>query len=456
MPMNQDSLDGSRITRMTVSIALPLAAQSIVSFLVNLLDTLMLGQLGEVPLSVASLSNQVFMIVTLVSAGIASGSNVLAAQFWGKGDVDSIHKVLAYTYRMAAIFALAITAAGVIFPGQILRLFTNDGEIIAEGIGYLRISALSYLFYTLSTVTTGVLQAVHTVKIGMAGAWLALIVKAVLNWLFLFGSFAGFSFGISGAAIATLIARICEFGLILWFVCFREDKLKIRPHKLKELDRSLARPYFSVSTPVICNELFWALGSSVLSMILGHMGREVISANSIYSVANQLSDVMVSGVTSAACVLVANAIGAGNEDLLTFLRCYFQRLSIIVGLLAAGLIFLMRSFIIDFYQVSDLTKIYADQIMLVGTVIAFFSAVQIMNMMGILRGGGDVVFAMANDLIFLWAVILPLGYLSAFVWKLSVPAVFFLIKSDQIMKVVTSEARIRSGKWRRNFTESKA
>lgn len=451
--VGHNTFDRQHITKAAALIALPLAAQSIVNFLVNLLDTLMLGQLGEVPLSAASLGNQVFLIVMLVSAGIAAGSNVLSAQYWGQRDVKSIHRVLAYTYRVSIAFVVIITAAGILFPGRIMELFTNDSEIVAEGAQYLRIVAFCYPFYILSIVTTGVLQAVHTVKIAVAGSWLALMIKVALNWGLIFGSFGMPALGIKGAAVATLVSRICEFGLILWFVYFREDKLKIRIHKLIPLDKSLAAPYFSISTPVVCNELFWALGASVLSMILGHMGREVISANSIYSAVSQLTDVMVTSLSSAACVMIANTIGAGDEKLLESLKHYFYRLSIIIGLLAFGILFTSRFFVIDFYHVSETTKAYAGQIMMVGSITAFFSAVQLMNMMGILRGGGDVVFAMANDLILLWAVMVPLGFLAAFIWSMPVPVVFFVIKSDQVIKVFTSAARVRSGKWKRNFTK---
>lgn len=444
--------DRRKIAGTTAAIAMPLVAQNVISYFVNMLDTLMLGQLGEIPLSAASLGNQVFFIVTLVAAGVAGGSNVLAAQFWGRRDIDSIHRVLAYTYRTALIFALAITAAGVFFPRQIMLLFTNDAEIVAKGTGYLRITAVSYLFYTISTVTTGVLQAVHTVKIAMAGSLLALTVKAVLNLGLIFGHFGMPRLGITGAALATVTARACEFCLIIWFVYRHEGKLKIRMYKMLQLDRSVARPYFITSVPVVCNELFWALGSSVLSMVLGHMGREVITANSIYGTVSQLSDVTVSGITSAACVLVANAVGAGDNELLEFQKRYFQRLSVKVGLLVATIMLAARPVVVNFYHVSGPTKSYAEQIMLVGAGIAFFSAMQIMNMMGILRGGGDVKFAMANDLFFLWLVMAPLGYMTAFIWKLPVPVVFFCIKSDQIIKLFTSGARIRSGKWKRNLT----
>lgn len=446
--------DRRAIAGATVAIALPLAVQNIVSFFVSMLDTLMLGQLGEVPLAAASLGNQVFFIVTLVAAGIAGGSNVLAAQFWGKGEADSIHRVLAYTYRTALLFALGITAVSALFPSRIMLLFTNDAAVVSQGTAYLRIAAFSYLFYTVSTVTTGVLQAVHTVKIAMAGSLLALAVKAVLNCGLIFGRLGMPRLGITGAAVASVIARLCELLLILWFVYRRESKLKIRIYKMRRLDRSMARAYFSTSAPVVCNELFWALGSSLLSMVLGHMGREVVAANSIYSVVGQLADVMVSGVTSAACVLVANAVGAGDDRLLEFQKRYFQRLSFKIGLLAAAILLAARPIAVQFYHVSGTTKSYAEQIMLVGALIAFFSAMQIMNMMGILRGGGDVKFAMANDLFFLWLVMAPLGYLAAFIWKLPVPAVFFCIKSDQIIKLFTSEARIRSGKWKRNLAAS--
>lgn len=440
-----------RLLPVTFSIAIPIALQSLVGFAVNMMDTVMLGQLGDVMLSASSLANQVFFIVSLAIGGIASGANVLVAQAWGKHDIQKIHRVLAYTYRMALGLVLVVSALALIFPRPIMSIFTTDAEVITQGTVYLKIIAWSYLFYGLTAVTTGVLRAVHTVKIAMFGSALAMVVNVFLNWVLIFGKLGAPKMGIAGAALATLIARICEFLLILWFVYRKEDKIGIRIRKLIPTDRSLLKPYLATSMPVIINEVFWALGESVLAMILGRMGTEVVAANSICSVMNQLANVLVQGATAATCVIIGNTIGAGKLDELPVQKRYFQIFAVTMGLLAGLLIFVTRGPIIGFYNVTETTRIYASQLILITAIIQPFQAFQITNMMGVLRGGGDVKFAMMNDLIFLWCVTLPLGFLTGLVLHCPVWLVFCCLRIEKIGKGITSELRLRKGKWVHNM-----
>lgn len=438
--------------RSMVIIAAPIAGQNLVNFAVNLMDTVMLGQLGEASLTASSLANQLFFIVTLVVYGVGGGANVLIAQYWGKKDMASIHKILAYTYRVAMGFALLMCALALLVPEAVMKLFIEDDIVIQMGARYLRVISLSYLFFTGTTITTCVLRAVHTVHIAMKLSAVALCVNVGLNYILIFGKFGAPSLGITGAAIGTLCARMVEFLLLLIYLYRKEDKLQIRLKKLIPLDRGLGRLYASVSIPVIMNELFWALGEAVVAMVLGRMGREVVSANSIYAVVSSLSGVVVSGVNSAACVVVGNVIGAGQYDQIPELKRSFRLTAVIVGTLGAVVMLVCRTFMIDFYQVSEVTKLYARQIMLLGAGVEFFRSMQTMSMMGILRGAGDVKFAMMNDLLFLWLFTIPLGFMAGLVWHLPIPAVYLTLKLDQVIKVFTSEWRLKGDRWIKNLT----
>lgn len=206
-------------------------------------------------------------------------------------DVDAIHRVLAYAYRTALAFALLVTALAVAVPGAVMRLLSDDPQVVQQGIIYLQVAGWSYLFYTITAVTTGVLQSVHTVGISVASSLLAMGVNAFLSWVLIFGVPGVPAMGILGAAWATLIARALECAVVVAYVYGREDKLRIRVKKLLDLDKSLARPYLATSAPVIANELFWALGDAALAVLLGRLGTEVVAANSIAAVANQLASV---------------------------------------------------------------------------------------------------------------------------------------------------------------------
>lgn len=438
--------------RLLLGIALPIAMQNLINFAVNLMDTVMLGQLGEVPLAASSLANQVFFIVTLVVYGIGGGANVLAAQFWGKKDKEAIHQILVYTYRMTAAIACVITMAAICFPRQIMRLFTKDAAVITMGADYLRIVAWSYLFFAATTVTLCVLRAVHIVRIAMILSAISLCVNIGLNYVLIFGKCGMPVLGIRGAAIATLCARVVESILLLIYIYKKERKLNL--WKLFSTDKNLLsdrpelfRIYISTSVPVILNELFWALGEAVVAMILGRMGTEIVSANAIYANISELSGVVVSGMNSAACVLIGNLIGAGNYGQLKKDKRLFRLTSVVVGLLGMIIMLFCRGFIADFYQVTEVTRVYAKQIMLIGAVVELCRSVQTMNMMGILRGGGDVRFAMYNDLIFLWCFTIPLGVIAALVLKWPVMYVYIVLKLDQCLKIFTSAYRLRGKRW---------
>ncbi|MDD3361507.1 MAG: MATE family efflux transporter [Hespellia sp.] len=438
--------------RLLLGIALPIAMQNLINFAVNLMDTVMLGQLGEVPLAASSLANQVFFIVTLVVYGIGGGANVLAAQFWGKKDKEAIHQILVYTYRMTAAIACVITMAAICFPRQIMRLFTKDAAVITMGADYLRIVAWSYLFFAATTVTLCVLRAVHIVRIAMILSAISLCVNIGLNYVLIFGKCGMPVLGIRGAAIATLCARVVESILLLIYIYKKERKLNL--WKLFSTDKDLlgGRPelfriYISTSVPVILNELFWALGEAVVAMILGRMGTEIVSANAIYANISELSGVVVSGMNSAACVLIGNLIGAGNYGQLKKDKRLFQLTSVVVGVLGMIIMLFCRGFITDFYQVTEVTRVYAKQIMLIGAAVELCRSIQTMNMMGILRGGGDVRFAMCNDLIFLWCFTIPLGVITAFVLKWPVLYVYMVLKLDQCLKIFTSAYRLRGKHW---------
>lgn len=428
-------------------IAIPLSAQGLMVFAVNMLDTLMIGRLGDTQLSAVALANQVFFIVSLAVPGIADGANVLIAQAWGQKDTARIYQVLAYAYRMALLFILTVMAAAFFFSSQIMCLFTKDQELIEIGGSYLKIVAWSYLFYTLSAVTTGVLRSVRSVQISMVSAFAALMVNGILNRVLIFGGPGFRAMGVEGAACATVAARICEFGIVVFYVYKKEENLQIRVHKLLKLDSHLAKQYFSVSIPVILNELLWAVGESAQTAVLGHMGAEVVAAASICGVVSQLACVWFHGAASAACVVTGNTIGAGKWEALPVLKRHFQRFAVMLGTFACAMVLCIRPFIPIIYQLTGQTARYCSILLFITAFILPFRSVQYTNMMGILRGGGDVRFQMCNDMVFLWGLTVPFGFLAGFWWKLSVPAVYIGLKCDQVIKVFTSEYRLRKGNW---------
>lgn len=440
--------------REMIAIAIPVAIQNIITVGVSMADTVMLGSLGETPLSASALANQLFFIFTLVMFGTSGGTNVLAAQFWGKRDIASIKKVLGYTYRLVLAVAALMTVISALFPTQVLSLFTNEEPVIAEGARYLRIISASFFFFGLTTITSGLLRAVQNVRISMAASVVSVGLNIFLNWVLIFGKLGAPALGVVGAAVATTVSRAVEFAIVLTYTLVFEKQVRLRIRELIHLDKTISKPFFSNCIPVMCNELLWSAGASLLTVVMGHMGQEMVSANSIYTVISQFSSVMVQGLSSAAAVLIGNTIGAGEYDQIDFKVATLQKLGAVMGILAGCIVFFSRPLMMVIYNVGETTKLYVDQIMIVGAFLELFNALVFVNMVGILRGGGDAKFVRVNDILFLWTIAVPLGFLAGLVWHWPVPLVFFILKSDNLIKLVTSFIRIRQKKWIKNVTVS--
>ncbi len=439
--------DRRTLNRNVLAIVLPLALQNVLGMLVNLCDTVMVGRLGQDALAGVSQANQVFFIVAMTVPGIAAGAGVLLSQAWGKRDIDRMDKILAYACRTALVFALAITLVSAILPESVMRIYTADPAAVSNGARYLRIVAWSYLFYTATTITTGVLRCVRSVRICLYAALVSLVLNIGGNYLLIEGHLGMPALGIRGAAVATLLARAGEFCLIVIYVSFYEKNYRIRLRNLLRLEHRLAGLFFRTAVPVILNEMFWGLGVSVQAAVIGRMGNHFVSANAIASSVTQIATVVCQGFSAAACIITGNNIGAGNLRMIPGLKKYFQRLAVITGGIAAGLVILLMPVVPVLYSVEEGTLAAARALLMINAFILPFMELQSMNMMGLLRGAGDVRFQMANDLVFLWGLTVPLGMIAGLVLHAPVPVVYCCLKCDQVIKVFTSEWRLRRCAW---------
>ncbi|MGL6172996.1 MAG: MATE family efflux transporter [Cellulosilyticaceae bacterium] len=432
--------------------ALPIGIQNLIIFGISMMDTLMLGSLGEVPLSAASLANNLFFIFTLLMFGLAGGSNVMIAQYWGKGDVKSIHKILAIMYRTCIVFTVLFVGVSVFLPRQFMSIFTTDLAVIEGGVSYLRIVAIGYIFYALTNCTIMILRSVQTVKIAMVVYVISLLVNTFFNWVFIFGKLGAPALGIQGAAIGTVIARICEFTVVCIFMAFFEKKIQLKLRDLLHVDKYLVKHYLKNCMPVVFNELLWSIGISMSGVVVGRLGTEVVAANSINNVINQFVIVFIQGVSNAGAAIIGNAVGEGDKQRVKEYANTLIVFSIIMGIIAAFITYWISPFIIDVYNVSDTTKMIAMSIVIVNAVTVFFKSLAMNSMVGILRGGGDATFVFINDLIFMWLIAVPCGFLAAFVLEWPIVVVFFILRSDEMLKVVASMLRIRSGRWIKDVT----
>lgn len=442
-----------RFYRLLFSIALPIAVQNLITFMVSMVDTLMVGALGEIQLSAVSIANNLFFVLTILMFGLAGGSNIMISQYWGKGNVKTIHKILAIMYRVCLLITGIFIFIALFLPKYFMGIFTTDKAVIDFGASYLRIVCIGYLFYSITNCTIMMLRSVKTVSISIIVYTASLVVNSILNWIFIFGNLGAPELGIRGAAIATVCARITEFSIVLVFMFIYERKIGLKIEHLLKLDKEILKDYVGLCTPVLCNELLWAIGASMISVIVGRMGTEVVAANSINGVAHQFVTIFIFGMSNATAVIIGNTIGEGKKEKAKEYAYSIGIFSVVMGCISGLMILLIKPFVVNFYNVSYSTKLIAMEIMTVTSGIIVFQSLASNFMMGVLRGGGDAKFVLINDLIFMWLVAIPGGFFVAFVLELPVALVFLVIKCDEILKSLTSVYRVISGKWINDVTK---
>ena len=435
------------------SIALPIAAQNFITFTVSLADSLMLGKVGEIALSGANLANQLFFILMIVTFGVTSAAMVFASQYWGKDDIYSMKRIITIMLRLAAIISVIASALAICIPETVMSWYSDDPEVIAAGASYLRIIGWAYPFYSITNAMASVLRSAHIVKISIVIYLSSLIVNVSLNWILIFGNFGAPEMGIRGAAIATACARVVEFIILLIYLTFFEKKIHYTFKDLFVPVKNYLNAFLKTGAPVVLNEAVWSIGTSVLSMIIGHISTEFVSANSIANIIWQCVWVVVSGMGNATSVVIGNAIGRGeNRELVLNKAKTIVLLSAVMGVISAVLLIIIRGPVINFYEVSEQTKALAYDLIVSYAIIIVFQSMSVQYVVGIFRGGGDTKTAMLVDVLFLWTVAIPLGAITGLVLGWAPPFVYIMLRSDEFFKNIMSFIRLRSGKWIKDIT----
>lgn len=450
--MSRSMLKDRQFLKMLVTLMLPMVAQNLITLATQMMDSLMLGRLGQIELSASSLANQPFFIFNLLIFGMASGSSVLNAQFWGKGDVRSIKIVISICLKVALTVSILLGAAVIIFPETVMRIYTDDPEIIAAGAEYLKIVGFCYFFFGLSNTLLTTIRSVGIVRIAVIDSIFSLVCNSGLNYLLIFGSFGFPKLGIRGAAIATVIARMGEAVIVLVYILVIDRKLRFKIRDFWEFDVGLLKNYLKNGLPVAFNEVLWSVGISIQSMVMGRLGASVVSASQIASIVQQFSSVLIFGVANAAAIIIGNDIGAGKMERARERVTWFRIIGVILGIFASCLILGLSGPVVSFYNVPEETKQLATEMLRVLAVIVLFVAQTGIGVVGLLRGGGDPRFALFVDLAGLWLVATPAALLSAFVFGAPVLVVYACTKLDEPVKLLMLAWRMRNHRWMRDVT----
>ncbi len=429
------------------AIALPISAQSMITIGVNMLDTIMLGKVGETSLSAASLGNQFITFFQICCMGIGMGASVLTARYWGCKDTVSLKKTITIALRFALIFASLFTVVNFFFTEQILSMYSKEANVIAEGVAYLRWSTPTFLLMGLTLVSTNIMRSFNQVRIPLLSSICALFVNLFCNYTFIFGHFGAPKMGTAGAALGTVIARVFELFIVCGYFFFVEKQIGFRIKNLFDRCGDLVKEYIRVAIPVLISDGLLGLGTNALAMIMGNVGAAFVAANAITMATQQLSSVFIQGLAFAGSIVTGQTLGEGRKEDAQRQGYTFFWLALVIGCVAAGIIFLVRTPIISAYNVSPSTAKLTEQLMDAICIIVIFQASNSMLTKGVLRGGGDTRFLMVADIIFLWVVSIPMGALAGLVWHLPPFWIYMFLRVDHIIKAIWCVFRLRSMKW---------
>ena len=444
--------DNRAFYKTVVALVLPMALQNLINVGVSSADVIMLGQVGETVLSAASLAGQVQFIMTLVFFGLTSGAAVLTAQYWGKGETRTIEKVMGIAMRFSLMVGQAFTLAAWLIPEVLMSIYTSEPEVISEGCKYLRIVAVAYIPISITTIYLNIMRSVERVVISTVVYLISLVTNVILNAVFIFGMLGLPAMGIMGAALATMIARFVELAIVLFYSKKMNRTIRFRISDLFVRDGFLFRDFLRYSIPVVLNELMWGAGASMNSAVIGHLGSAATAANSVAQVTRQLATVVAFGIANAAAIMIGKAIGAGDVARAKNYGARFTKLTLLAGVAGAVVVLIVRPIVMASMTLSPEAEGYLSMMMLVMSYFVIGQAYNTTMVVGVFRAGGDTRFGLALDVISMWCCSILLGAIAAFVLKWSVPVVYIILMSDEVLKVPFTTWRYKTRVWLKNVT----
>ena len=432
-------------------ITLPIAMQSLITSSLNMLDTMMIGKIGELELASVGIANQYYFLYSLLANSIPIGSGVLIAQLWGKKDTLNIKRTLSRSLFYNIILTLGFMILGLSLPGKIMSIFSNDPAVINIGIDYLKIVVISYLFTSITFTFASGLRSIGNTKLPMWGSFIGLIVNGVLNAILIFGLFGAPKMGIKGAALATLIARIVEFIIVVGAVYLKVDVLKLSFKDMLELSKSLSETLNKVTLPIFLNESCWAFGNITYTAIYASIGTSAAASIQICSTIMNLFMIVAFGLANAGVVIIGNEIGANREDEAISASKKISSLSVKISIVLAIVLALLAKPIVSFFNVSAEVKMAAQYILYIYALVMVFKVYNAVMIVGILRGGGDTTYGSILQGLTLWLIGIPLAAFATFVLKLPVYFVVMFATVEEIIKLLLMMRRFKSFKWIKNM-----
>ena len=445
--MNLSFIRDKIFMRSMLSLAIPVAFQQFITASLNMVDVVMVGQLGEASIAALGLANQVFFLLVLFLFGVTSGMAIFTAQFWGKGDEESIRKVLGICLMVAMSVGTLFTLAATLIPETVLSFYTEDPEVIAIGSSYLRIVGFSYIFMAITTSYFAVLRSITLVGITVIVSVIAIVLKTILGYLLIFGIGPFPTLGVRGAAFGTAFGWIFQCLLILFLVYRLKTPLATNPLSFFRFERTFLGDVLKTAMPAAANEVFWSVGITVYNAVYAHIGTDAIASVQISATVEEIAFVFFIGLGNACAIMIGNKIGEGEKGIAFEYGRRYTILTVLVALFAGLIILSLRGPVVNLYEISELAAANARRLMLIFASTAWLRSINFILFVGALRAGGDTRFAMFMELFSIWAIGVPAALIGGFVLRLPVTGVYMMVLLEELVKAFIITRRYLSRKW---------
>ena len=432
-----------------IRLALPMALQQFMTALVGACDAIMLGKLSQNAMSAVSLATQVTFVFNLFMYAFVTGENMFVAQYYGKGDYKGISKIFSLVTKACGVVAVIFLIGTFFFPRQIMAVLTNEEELITLGSEYLRVIGISYLLSSIAQTFLAIMKNCNAVNVSTLINSVMVILNIILNAVFIFGLFGCPEMGIRGAALATVLATVVQVVWSVGYVLGRIQSVKLNLHRC---EREITSHFWQKAIPLLINNLAWGIGFSMYSVVMGHLGTDAVAANGIANISKNLIVCFCLGLGNAGSIIVGNRLGANRLEEAKEAGGLLTRTAIIAGILSGLVLIILSPFITRMVDLTPTACGYLQKMLLICSYYIAGKSVNCMTIGGIFAAGGDSKFGMLCDSITLWCITVPRGCICAFILKLPVMVVYFVLNLDEIIKLPVVYKHYKKYKWIKNLT----
>ncbi|MBL7005678.1 MAG: MATE family efflux transporter [Spirochaetia bacterium] len=437
-----------------ITLALPIMLQNLLAASLSFVDTVMVGQLGEVKIAAVGLANQMFFLVILIFFGISSGASIFFAQFWGDKDIKSIHKTLGLALTIGISCAAIISIVSIFLPEKIMRIFSPDKAVISVGAEYLKIVGISYTFSAVTYIFSAALRSTEDARTPLIVSAISMTTNAIFNYLLIFGKFGFPQMGVRGAAVATTGSRALEMCLIIAVSYIKKKPTAAPLAEIFSFTKEFTAKFFKLVSPVILNEMAWSFGMVMYKIVFSRMGTSIIASANISESIQSLFFVVFVGTANSAAILIGKKIGEKNQKMAKSYASGFLVLGLCMGVVVGGLMASFSSLIPRVFNAAPEILSISSKSLLIMSMILPIKVFNMHSIVGVLRSGGDTRFSLILEITSVWCVGVPLAFIGGLILHIPIYYLYGLVGLEEVYKLIIGARRIRSGKWINDLTET--